>query len=319
MEKEVKKEEKEEIKPEEIKPEENKTKFSTAAIIILVLIIIGFAAYIAYDKGYIFKEKDKKEQSTPVEKDNKDKKENKTVEPTSGEAKEIDLDDSRFIGIYKKLEKYTYSMNRENGYKSFSDKDLATIAIKNFKESDFEKTSDKDKENGNTYYKFKGDTIVKHLKNYFKSDVTINKEKISDLFVATNVNFDGSGMQIKSYDKENDEYKVTFGGIGGTSGPSPKITARKIISAEKKEDGSIKVVEKAIYYTSTTFNDDMYFNIYSDPSNNYNIDGKHFKVANVTNEKIDVSDYSDKASTITHIFKLDKETGDYYFASSVIK
>ena len=312
MEKEVK----EENKPVE-KQEEKKSGASIAAIIILVLVIIGFMVYIAYDKGYIFKSKQTKEKSTPVETNKKENKENKTVEPTSGEAKEIDLDDSRFIGIYKKLQKYTYSMNRENGYKSFSDKDLATIAIKSFKEADFEKTSEKD--NGSTYYKFKGDTIIKHLKNYFKSDVTINKEKLSDLFVATNVNFDGSGMQIKSYDKDKDEYKVTFGGIGGTSGPSPKITARKIISAEKKEDGSIKVVEKAIYYTSTAFNDDMYFNIYSDPSNNYSIDGKHFKVSNVTNEKIDVNDYSDKASTITHIFKLDKETGDYYFASSVIK
>ena len=312
MEKEVK----EENKPVE-KQEEKKSGASAAAIIILVVIIIGFMVYIAYDKGYIFKSKQTKEKSTPVETNKKENKENKTVEPTSGEAKEIDLDDSRFIGIYKKLQKYTYSMNRENGYKSFSDKDLATIAIKSFKEADFEKTSEKD--NGSTYYKFKGDTIVKHLKNYFKSDVTINKEKLSDLFVATNVNFDGSGMQIKSYDKDKDEYKVIFGGIGGTTGPSPKITARKIISATKQEDGSIKVVEKAIYYTSTIFNDDMYFNIYSDPSNNYNIDGKHFKVSNVTNEKIDVNDYSDKASTITHIFKLDKETGDYYFDSSVIK
>lgn len=312
MEKEVK----EENKPVK-KQEEKKSGASAAAIIILVVIIIGFMVYIAYDKGYIFKSKQTKEKSTPVETNKKENKENKTVEPTSGEAKEIDLDDSRFIGIYKKLQKYTYSMNRENGYKSFSDKDLATIAIKSFKEADFEKTSEKD--NGSTYYKFKGDTIIKHLKNYFKSDVTINKEKLSDLFVATNVNFDGSGMQIKSYDKDKDEYKVIFGGIGGTSGPSPKITARKIISATKQEDGSIKVVEKAIYYTSTIFNDDMYFNIYSDPSNNYNIDGKHFKVSNVTNEKIDVNDYSDKASTITHIFKLDKETGDYYFASSVIK
>lgn len=312
MEKEVK----EENKPVE-KQEEKKSGASAAAIIILVVIIIGFMVYIAYDKGYIFKSKQTKEKSTPVETNKKENKENKTVEPTSGEAKEIDLDDSRFIGIYKKLQKYTYSMNRENGYKSFSDKDLATIAIKSFKEADFEKTSEKD--NGSTYYKFKGDTIIKHLKNYFKSDVTINKEKLNDLFVATNVNFDGSGMQIKSYDKDKDEYKVIFGGIGGTSGPSPKITARKIISATKQEDGSIKVVEKAIYYTSTIFNDDMYFNIYSDPSNNYNIDGKHFKVSNVTNEKIDVNDYSDKASTITHIFKLDKETGDYYFASSVIK
>lgn len=312
MEKEVK----EENKPVE-KQEEKKSGASAAAIIILVVIIIGFMVYIAYDKEYIFKSKQTKEKSTPVETNKKENKENKTVEPTSGEAKEIDLDDSRFIGIYKKLQKYTYSMNRENGYKSFSDKDLATIAIKSFKEADFEKTSEKD--NGSTYYKFKGDTIIKHLKNYFKSDVTINKEKLNDLFVATNVNFDGSGMQIKSYDKDKDEYKVIFGGIGGTSGPSPKITARKIISATKQEDGSIKVVEKAIYYTSTIFNDDMYFNIYSDPSNNYNIDGKHFKVSNVTNEKIDVNDYSDKASTITHIFKLDKETGDYYFASSVIK
>ena len=299
--------------------EEKKMGFSTAAIIILVLIIVGFAAYIAYDKGYIFKSKENKEQSTQVEKDNKDKNKIEKVEPTSNEVKEIDLDDSRFIGIYKKLEKYTYSMNRENGYKSFSDKDLATIAIKNFKEADFEKTSDKDKDNGYTYYKFKGDTIIKHLKNYFKSDVTINKEKLSDLFVATNVNFEGSGMQIKSYDKDNDEYTVVFAGVGGTTGPSPKITKRKIISAEKREDGSIKVVEKAIYYTSNTFNDDMYFNIYSDPSNYYYIEGKHFKVSNVTHEKIDVNDYSDKASTITHIFKLDKETGDYYFDSSVIK
>ena len=63
----------------------------------------------------------------------------------------------------------------------------------------------------------------------------------------------------------------------------------------------------------------MYFNIYSDPSNNYNIDGKHFKVSNVTNEKIDVNDYINNASTIIHIFKLNKETGNYYFASSVIK
>ena len=299
---------------EEEKKEEKKKGASVAAIIILVLIIIGFIVYIAYDKGYIFKSKQTKEKSTIVEED-KDK--NKNIEPSKKE--NIDKEDPRFMGIYKDLSNYTYSMNRENGYNSFSDKDLATISIKNFKESDFEKTNEKDKDNNLTYYKFKGDKIIGYLKKYFSNDVTINKEKLNDLFVSTNVNFEGSGMQIKEYDKDKDEYTVTFAGIGGTSGPSPKITARKIISATKQEDGSIKVVEKAIYYTSTTFNDDMYFNIYSDPSNNYNIDGKHFKVSNVTNEKIDVNDYINNASTITHIFKLNKETGNYYFASSVIK
>ena len=297
---------------EEEKKEEKKKGASVAAIIILVLIIIGFIVYIAYDKRYIFKSKQTKETSTIVEEDK-----DKNIEPSKKE--NIDKEDSRFMGIYKDLSNYTYSMNRENGYNSFSDKDLATIAIKNFKESDFEKTNKKDKDNNITYYKFKGDKIIGYLKKYFSNDVTINKEKLNDLFVSTNVNFEGSGMQIKEYDKDKDEYTVTFAGIGGTSGPSPKITARKIISATKQEDGSIKVVEKTIYYTSTTFNDDMYFNIYSDPSNNYNIDGKHFKVSNVTNEKIDVNDYINNASTIIHIFKLNKETGNYYFASSVIK
>lgn len=295
---------------------ENNKKGSTTAIIILVLIVIGFMVYIAYDKGYIFKSKTQKENTKTEEKiDNTNKKE----EPIKEDKKDLDFDDSRFIKIYNKLASYTYKMNRENGYNSFSDKDLAVIAIKDFKENDFTKTDEVNKEKNVNYYTFKGDTITKYLKKYFSSDVVIDKNKIRDLFVATNVNFDGSGMQIESYDKDKDEYKVTFGGIGGTTGPSPKITARKITSASKEEDGSIKVVEKAIYYTSTIFNDDMYFNIYSDPSNNYNIDGKHFKISNITNEKIDINDYIDKASTITYTFKLDKETDKYYFVSSAIK
>lgn len=297
------------------KEPDKKSGGSKAAIIILILIVIGFMVYIAYDKGYIFKSKDKKDSSTSEQVENTDKKEETKTESK----KDIELDDSRFIKIYNKLASYTYRMNRENGYNSFSDKDLATIAIKDFKESDFTKTNEKDEKRNFIYYTYKGDTITKYLKKYFSSDVVIDKNRIKDLSVATNVSFEGSGMETISYDKDKDEYKVIFAGIGGTSGPSPKITARKITSATKEDDGSIKVVEKAIYYTSNAFNDDMYYNIYSDPTNNYYIEGKHYKVDNVTNEKIDIEDYLDKASTITHIFKYDKENDKYYFASSVIK
>lgn len=299
----------------ELGKEPDKKNWSKAAIIILVLIVISFIIYIAYDKGYIFKSKQKTNSDSEQQIENNDNQ--KVIKTETRE--ELDFDDSRFIKIYNKLASYTYEMNRENGYNSFSDKDLATIAIKDFKESDFTKTNEKDKDNNFTYYTFSGDSITKYLKKYFSSDVSINKNKLEDLFVATNVNFDGSGMEIVSYDKDKDEYKVTFGGIGNTSGPSPKITARKITSATKEEDETIKVVEKAIYYTATTVNDDMYYNIYSDPANHYYIDGKHFRVSNVTNEKIDIKDYLDKASTITHIFKYDKENDKYYFASSVIR
>ena len=233
----------------------------------------------------------------------------------------MEMNNEYYPGLLERNDLYAYRVMSRNVQRgdSYADyKTLIQINLDNF--NCFKKEISVFKMMEVDTHEIESESLTKyHISLPIITKKYYNKEKLNDLFVATNVNFDGSGMQIKSYDKDKDEYKVIFGGIGGTSGPSPKITARKIISATKQEDGSIKVVEKAIYYTSTIFNDDMYFNIYSDPSNNYNIDGKHFKVSNVTNEKIDVNDYSDKASTITHIFKLDKETGDYYFASSVIK
>ena len=296
-----------------------KGKGSVVTIILLILIILGLVAYIAYDKGLILKDKTETKENNAINEDN----------TNTRATKDIALDDSKFIDIYNKLSKYTYKMNRENGYDSFLDKELATIGLKQFKESDFTETEEKD-QGQQSYYTFNSSTLIKYLKDYFGSEVKVNNEKLVGHYVATNVNFNGSGMRIISYDGK-DTFKVSFSGIGGTSGPQPRINERKLISA--KEIGDKIVVEEKAIYIDTNYdysNNKINYTIYGEPESTIGIRyDDHYRISidyktfnndeGLNNQSINIDNYLDKASTITHIYKLNKETNKYYFVSSSIK
>lgn len=289
----------------------NKKKKSVGVIVLiiaLILIIIGMGFYIAYDKGFVFADE------KVIEKDENKAGENKNEDIVE---KDISLDDSRFLGIYTKLSKYTYKQNKENGYNSFTDTELGIIAATELQESDFTKTAEVDQW-GIPYYTFKGDVLVKYLQKYFENSVTLNKTSLVNLSVIINVNFDGSGMMIESYDSNSDEFKVRFSGVGGTTGPVPTIIERKIISAKEKSD-IITIQEKAIYYTSSSYNGTACYSIYADPSMLKLLESKTYDESTVSNETLSVDSYIDNASTITQTYKLDEKTGNYYFVSSVIK
>ena len=61
------------------------------------------------------------------------------------------------------------------------------------------------------------------------------------------------------------------------------------------------------------------YTIYSDPEKKNILDIKEYTLEEAVNITISVDDYLDKAATITHKIKLDKNTNNYYFVSSVIE
>ena len=128
------------------------------------------------------------------------------------------------------------------------------------------------------------------------------------------------GLESKGYDESKGEITLEAQkACGGTIGPHPTIEVRKIVSAQEKDD-EIVVKEKAIYYDSA-YNDSAkvtYYHVYND-KNKLNIIESNIEFREGDEKTITVDSYIDKASTITHTFKLNKDTGKYYFAGSKIE
>lgn len=240
------------------------------------------------------------------------KKENEKLDDTE----KLEKNDSRFINIYNDLKNYSYSSNRKDGT-DYSSVEYAFLVGKNMKEADITKTSE-NWEYG-TYYAIEGSKVENILKEYFGSSFTFDRNKI--VSTSTSVDFspngEGSGMTFTSYDGVNDKYKLTFSGIGGTSGPSATITNQEIVSASRKND-EITVTSKAIYINTQNNANSIQYDIYSDSNKANLIESLTYSYEEVSSKSISVESYLEKASTITYQFKLDQNTNKYYFAGSRI-
>lgn len=276
-------------------------------IVILVFLVVGLGCYFLIDKGII----NVGNNDEVVVKEKEDKPEIKEEILT--------LDDSRFINIYKKLASYTYRNNRESGYRSFTGRELSVIALSDLSLGDLNQNSVKD-EFGNYTFSLKGDILPGKLKVYFGDKITFDKASAVNYGATTTINPNGygSGVTVTKYDSAIDTYTVRFSGLGGTSGPAPTITERKITSAILKGE-EITVVEKAIYYSNSTSGSKITYNIFGDAAMTQTIDTKTFDANTIANETISIDSYLDKATTITYKFKLNKNTNTYYFASSSMK
>lgn len=279
-------------------------------IIILVLALLGTSSYIILDK-FILK--------SNVE----DKSEKENVEEEQEQKEELSLTDSSFSRILDAVSDFTYTQNRENGYSSFSPNELLRVVAKDFTNNDFTYVGEQTISGINhKVYQLSYQTIINKLKQYFPSDISFEPTSITNSTSAAslpNVNFgEGSGMGILSYDGTTGTYQVYFGGIGGTTGPMPTINERKVTEAYRLGD-SIYVKEKAIYYTSDIIDYTNYvYQIYSHPNQVGLLDTLTFTIDNITSQTISVDNYLDNAATISYVFTLDKETGNYVFSSSKI-
>lgn len=287
-------------------------------IILLIVIIIGLISYICYDKSIL-------RNNTPNSLHNEN---NNTKSKKDNREEKIAFDDERFIHIYNKLKNYTANQNRI-GYESFLDYELGEIALQNMKINPEDLTYLNDEKDGSKNYSINATKIIKSLETIFGKDAQITtNENLSGLWKDLGVDFPyGMDMKISSYDKENNNFivKIENIGRGGTTGVSPTIKDRKIISATKKND-VITVVEKSIFIETeniTDINEEPLVNkysyrIYSVKGSPEMIDNKFIKETEIENTTISVEDYLEKAATITHTYKKNADTNQYYFIKSII-
>ena len=301
--------------------EKKKNKGLMPIVIALVILILGLIGYIYYDdKVTILSSSEEKESKTEKE------------VTEGGNWKDIALDDSKFYSLYTTLKGFTYDRSRGAGYKDFNRIELAALAYGTAEVSkdDFTIIST-NTEDGSTKASFNPNVVTKNVKEIFNNDdISIDYNRIKSIdfynisaqYELTNSNIDkyisSCGFNIDSYDETTNKLTVDFyQGCGGTTGPSAKITERKIISAKEKDD-TIVVVEKAIYYEMTSYDNNVRYNIYGDNTKQDFLGDVSSSQDQISNVAINVDSYLDKASTITHTYKLNADNNKYYFVSSVI-
>ncbi|MBO5414438.1 MAG: hypothetical protein J6A17_02295 [Bacilli bacterium] len=298
--------------------EKKKSKSLLPVVILLTILVLGLVGYICYDKGLILSKTEQKE--------------SKVEEVKKTETwKDIELDDSRFYSLYTTLKGFTYDRSRGAGYKDFNSMELAYLAFGTAEVSkdDFTIIS-VDNYNGVTKASFDANIVMKEIKEIFNEDsIEIDYNSIKELYflgisrdygLKFSDNYvSGCGFAVDSYDKSSNKLVVNFNtsGCGGTSGPSAKINERKIISAKEKDD-TIIVKEKAIYYQMNGYDNNIVYNIYGDNTKDDYLGDVKTTEEEVSNVIISVDSYIDKASTITHTYKLNPKTNKYYFVSSTI-
>lgn len=185
---------------------------------------------------------------------NKSSNSNDSSEKVEEEREKLSLTDSSFSNTLNALSQFTYEQSREDGYSSFSSFELLQIVAKDLTDSDFTYIGEEVISGWNRkVYQLSYQTLIDKLKQYFSSDIEFDANALVDSnggVVLPSVHFgEGSGMVISSYDSDDGTYQVYFGGVGGTSGPGPQITARKVTEAYRLKN-HIYVTERAIYYTS---------------------------------------------------------------------
>lgn len=292
-------------------------------IIILVVALLAGGTFAAYDKGLIFNKKDNSSDNSEVKKDDnnenikEDNSEDNKSNNGSVKTENLSLNDSRFINLYNILENYTYEQNR-TGYESFTKNEIAKIVVDNveYKASDFVKTDVANKYEylSDEYYTINASLFENKALEIFGDNITFNKQNIvgSEVYVSVLNNY----IRFEEYVVSNDTYIVGLFSSGALGYPHPILDLRKIESATL-ENNTITVKEKAIYVEK---GDDIYrYSIYGGPNKSNYIDTKVFNESNINNETISVNSYLDKASTITHVYKLNSKTGKYYFEKSVIE
>ena len=301
-------------------------------IVLGVLLLVAFGCLGWFGHQYLAKDKCK---AQPVDNCMDYYDNNETTEEgekQESEWKSLGTDISKIQDIFDVVNPYSYSANRARGGLSFFDRELFGIAASHISKSDVEKVRDA----GNSYVYYgtvSEEKIFSIIYNYFGDsynvDASLNydygtvDECISNYDAAKNsghyndyrVLGNGYLFSIVGYSKTEKKFIVYYYGADGTSGPQPKIETKKVVAVYEKDD-IIKVEQRAIYITSSSHNDSVYYEIFSTPQHSIYLGSRNLKYEGIENQVISVDDYP-LAATITSIYKR-RDDGTYYFASSEI-
>lgn len=300
---------------------ETKKKGGSVLKVILVIILLAlFTVGGWFGNEYYQKHITKTEKSSSEKALSNDEKES---------WKDLGTDISKVEDVHGVVKIYTQEKSRLDGGKSFYSSELLQIALSKLSAEDIVKTDEKLEANALGYspsiFTISKKTIENKIKPYFNDNYKIDYDALLKQSLPYQIPYDistgeGSGMTLISHDDNN--IKFTLSGIGGSTGPQAKVDDRKIESVSENGD-LIKVVEKKIYaipsYVQKSDGQYIEYFIYSDPLKKIYIGNLSARDNEIGSKTISVDDYKEYASTITSIYKKDKETGKYYFLSSELK
>ena len=172
-------------------------------------------------------------------------------------------------------------------------------------------------ENKQKVYIISNSTIKSYMQRFFGGQVTYsNTNTIKYPF---NFRINGKNVGELTYSDTNDGYETVFTGLEEkeekTNLVEPYYT--ELASATKKADGSYELVENVIYTQIIKENDKYTVYIYKDYNHTMLLETKPNQTDEMLKENpIDISNYKDKTSKITYIFKVNGTV--LYFDSSTI-
>ena len=124
-----------------------------------------------------------------------------------------------------------------------------------------------------------------------------------------------------TYNTEEEGYDIEFIGYKGPEidGTISKYSYKLVKATQSKLDNSVKLVEKIIFLDTKENSNGYDISIYKDYNHSNLIDSKtNLTDDDILTNQVSVSDYIDKAGTITYTFKLNSDD-TYYFDNSKIE
>ncbi len=290
---------------------------------ILIALVIGLSCYIGYDKVILEKEAKTVENTNDMEKE---------IPQPDSTWKDIDINDDRIKGIYNAIKDFSYKASRGAGINDFTNYELLSLGVVNgdFKKEDLTNEK-KDPSSGIISATLKLDGVYNGLEKVFNQTKKLNFSTIDGFYSSPKVNTSLSnnsyskimspcGFTFNQYNKESNSIDISIVGVcDSVTGPAPEMEETKIVSVQEKND-IIILKEKAIYISPLGGTDtEAYYQVYYDPLKTRYLDAMNFNLDTISNEKISVEKYLDKATTITYTFKKNNDTNKYYFVSSTIE
>lgn len=223
----------------------------------------------------------------------------------------LGTDISKVRDVYEKVSRFIYKKSRPDGGLSFgvdeyNNDEMISFLASCLSVSDLDDTSSL----------FDG-AITKGFLSYEKAQVILTKYFDKKFTIDTNYDRGTPNINgIAYFDKDRNAYVVNFGPSGITTGPEPKTILRQVAEVLEAND-EIKIIEKAIYVSSKGDSENVTYEVYADPGEKISIERISDSYENISNYTITVSDYLDKAATITSYYHK-AEDGTYYFVSSEI-
>lgn len=159
--------------------------------------------------------------------------------------------------------------------------------------------------------------IKGYLQRFFGNEIAFSP--VDEITYVFNFTINDLGVAKLTYSEEEQVYKVIFEKEEEKEEELIKPYYTELTSATKKVDGSLIINEKVIYTTSAKEDTTYKINIYKDYGHITLIEAKQ----NITKEEIEknpisISNYTEKAATISYVFKVNSLNNNYYFDNSYI-